>query len=138
VNRHPATVVAVEPETATVIVQPDQPVACARCAAGRGCGAGVFSRTVGTISVTMAEDAPLPANGERVNLVLESGGLLRGAGIVYGLPLAGALFAAPLAAAAVESDAAVAVAALVGLIVGALVARRYATAVCPGPILELP
>lgn len=135
-NKHPATVVAVQPESSIVIVQPDQPVACARCAAGRGCGAGVFSRSVGTISIVAPDPSALPAAGERVNLVVESGGLLRGAGIVYGLPLAGALLAAALVSLVSQSDAATALAALLGLLTGALVASRRSRHVCAGPALE--
>jgi len=102
----------------------DVSVACPRCAAGKGCGAGIFTGRRQTQSVDAIADEPLSlAVGDSVQLQLVETSLLNAAFIVYGIPLAGALGAAALAYVLRLGDAAAALAAVFGLTVGVLVGR---------------
>lgn len=98
---------------------------CARCAAGKGCGAGLF----GARQSTRRLEAPVPpgANiraGDNVQVALETGDLLSAAMIVYGWPLLGAALGASVAYILNSGDAVAALSALVGLVGGAVLARR--------------
>jgi sigma-E factor negative regulatory protein RseC len=118
-------VVAVRPGVATVRV--DERLACPRCAAGRGCGAGIFSRG----GFRLVEVHPPPGLslrvGQPVGLSLEPRRLLHAAWMVYGVPLF-ALFAAALAADYLvpgeTSDPAAVVIAVAGLLCGGWWSRR--------------
>lgn len=82
------TIVSIVAGAATV--QVDRAAACARCAAGKGCGAGLL----GGSSRPAYFRVPLPPNtrireGDRVQLTLAPSELLRATMFVYGLPLAG-------------------------------------------------
>lgn len=88
-------VVAVRPGFATVRV--DAGLVCPRCAAGRGCGAGIFTRGgPRLVEVSLPPDASLRI-GQTVSLSLEPQRLLHAAWLVYGVPLL-ALFVAALVA----------------------------------------
>lgn len=99
---------------------------CARCAAGRGCGAGLFGqrRKPAVIEAKLAEGMALEA-GDRVRLEFVPAELVRAAWLAYGLPLAGliaaALFAALLAP---GNDLAAVAGAVLGLLAGAWHGRR--------------
>lgn len=109
-----------------VTVAVDVSVACARCAAGKGCGAGIFSGRERTRTVAAVADQSLTlAVGDTVQLQLTETSLLSAAAIVYGIPLAGALGAAALAYGVRLGDAAAAAAALGGLGLGVLVGRWW-------------
>jgi len=115
---------AVRGHRATVRV--DAPLTCARCAAGRGCGAALLQ---GTDRVTTIEiDVPpgcSAAVGDRVQLTVASGELLRGAMLGYGIPLAGMLAVPGLLAGLTSApgDAATVLAAAGGLLAGWLASR---------------
>jgi positive regulator of sigma E activity len=96
--------------------------ACARCAAGKGCGAGIVSSANGLqlIDVPLSDTDNLH-EGQTVALKLQGGSLLRAASIVYGWPLLGALLGA--AAGLSRSEATAALMALSGLFAGWLLAR---------------
>lgn len=83
----PATVLRVAGDAAWV--RCEREAGCARCAEGRGCGGGLLGRLLGDrlreIRV-LRQPADLQA-GERVILALDEGVLLRGAFLVYLLPL---------------------------------------------------
>jgi sigma-E factor negative regulatory protein RseC len=68
--------------------------ACARCASGKGCGAGLIAVAdrPREIKVPLADGLPLKA-GDPVALAIPPADLLRGAIYAYGLPLAGMVFA---------------------------------------------
>lgn len=106
------------------IVDVDVGSACPRCAAGKGCGAGLLigggqvRRVEAAVSANMALAA-----GDRVELVLASSKLLRATLIVYGLPLVGAVGSAAMAYLLELGDAAAALAAIAGLSVGLLAGR---------------
>lgn len=79
-------------------VEVDAGVACPRCAAGKGCGAGLFTGE-GKKRVVAAEAVePVSlAVGDSVELQMPARNLRTAALIVYGLPLLGALTGATLA-----------------------------------------
>jgi sigma-E factor negative regulatory protein RseC len=80
------------------VVEVDNSPVCPRCAAGKGCGAGLLTGNTQTrrVEVPLGADLALDA-GDRVEIVLGSDKLLRATLIGYGLPLAGALLAAAAA-----------------------------------------
>jgi sigma-E factor negative regulatory protein RseC len=84
------TIVAIDAASVTIAVQAGQQ--CARCASGRGCGAGLLGSGRKTLLVQVALP---PGNalrqGDRVSLALQGTQLLRATLLVYGLPLAGVL-----------------------------------------------
>ena len=99
---------------AIVAVQ-DAPV-CPRCAAGKGCGAGIFTTGIAERQVEAAVPPGLrPQVDDRVEILLAPENLLRAAFVVYGLPMIGAIAGAALAYAASLGDAAAALLALLGL-----------------------
>ena len=106
------------------VVEVDVSKACPRCAAGKGCGAGLFtgSGRIRRVEAIVGEHISL-AEGDSVELSLASDNLLQAALIVYGIPLFGAIAAAGLAYLLQLGDSAAAVAAVVGLFSGLLVGR---------------
>ena len=79
-------IVSMRDETVTVVV--DSPVACRRCAAGNGCGAGILAGLEQTHHIDIAR--PLGSQfeiGDPVSLCIAPSALLRAALIAYGLPL---------------------------------------------------
>lgn len=115
---------SIDGDVATVVVA--APLACARCAAGKGCGAGLLASTGGpkTLSVRMPAGVRLQVD-DVVRLSIAPRHLLRAATLAYGLPLAGALGALAIAwiARADIGDAAGVVVALAGLVAGHLAGR---------------
>lgn len=99
---------------------------CARCAAGKGCGAGLLGvdQTPAKIVVQVPESMNLDV-GDQVTLELSPDSLLKASMLVYGLPLAGVLsilllgwiVAGPL------SDALAVALALVGMLAGLITGR---------------
>lgn len=122
---HPTgKVVACHDRRVTVAVA--APVACRRCAAGRGCGAGMLLAG----NAVRAIDADLPEGltvnpGDHVALQLPPRDLLRAAWLAYGLPLA-ALVAAVAAGAALSggNEPALVAWAVAGLLGGFAAGRR--------------
>ena len=89
-------IVSVAPGHATVMV--DAALVCARCAAGKGCGAGLLtgasrSRLI-DVSVTPGMDLK---PGDDVRLTLAPSHLQRAAVLAYGMPLAGVIIALGIA-----------------------------------------
>lgn len=107
------------------IVDVEAAAVCARCAAGRGCGAGLFAGRQGTrrLELAIAADRDFE-EGDVVALELAPANVLRAASIVYGLPLTGAAIGAALAYFVALGDAGAAVMALVGLGAGAIAGRQ--------------
>lgn len=110
---------------ARAIVDVQAGAVCARCAAGRGCGAGILGAGRGkrrlNVTVNEAHDVAI---GDTVSIELAPGNVLVAALVVYGLPLAGAAAAAALAYGLGLGDAGAALVALGGLFAGALAGRR--------------
>lgn len=98
--------------------------ACPRCAAGKGCGAGLITGAGRDREVEATIRPGLDiAENDIVEISLAPDNLLRAAAIVYGLPMLGAVAAAAIAYAFSLGDAAAALAALAGLACGLTVSR---------------
>jgi sigma-E factor negative regulatory protein RseC len=108
---------------AVVAVQ-DAPV-CPRCAAGKGCGAGLLAPGTGErrIEATVPAGMSLAVNDD-VEVSLAPDNILRAAMIVYGLPMLGALTGAAFSYAIALGDKGAAGAALLGLGAGLVISRR--------------
>jgi len=106
------------------VVEVAASIRCARCAAGKGCGAGIFGGDAKPrrIDALIAHDLNL-AEGDRVRIELAPNNLLRASWIVYGLPLIGALTGAAGAWLSGTGDLGAAIAALAGAGVGMFAGR---------------
>lgn len=106
-------------------IEVDVAAYCPRCAAGKGCGAGLLAAGNPTrqIEVDLGR-GQIPIIGETVHLSLPPSGLLRAAGIAYGIPLLGALCGAGVAFMLAAGDAAAALLSLAGLAAGVVTGRR--------------
>ena len=107
------------------MVDVDAPLACARCAAGKGCGAGLFA-SGGTRRVEATIPASLDiSQGDKVAIDLADRSLLPAALIVYGWPLAGAAAGGLLASLGPwTGDLATVAGAIGGFLVAAFLASR--------------
>ena len=105
---------------------------CARCAAGKGCGAALLGRKGGRRQLLVAVNRETSIQeGDRVRLMLAPRHLLRAASLAYGLPLIAALAAAAVAFNVNASDAVTGAAAMLGFAAGFLVShRRFRAADC--------
>jgi sigma-E factor negative regulatory protein RseC len=115
------------------VVEVTAPLRCARCAAGKGCGAGIAARDgrPRNIEARLAPGLEVRA-GDRVRVDLAPDDILRASLIVYGLPLAGAVLGAAAAYLVKAGDLGAALAALSGVFAGMLVARdRLRRSGCP-------
>ena len=107
-----------------VIVRVAAAAACPRCAAGQGCGAGIFAAGNAERDIEASVPAGLTiAVDDVVEISLAPDNLLQAAFLVYGLPLFGAIIAAAIAYALSLGDAGAALAALLGLSGGLVVGR---------------
>lgn len=80
------------------VVEVEASFRCARCDAGKGCGAGFVAGDPGPRRVDALVASRLELQvGDRVRLELTADNVLRAAGLVYGLPLCGALAGAAVA-----------------------------------------
>ncbi|MCJ7591598.1 MAG: SoxR reducing system RseC family protein [Woeseiaceae bacterium] len=99
-------------------------LACERCRAGRGCGAGLLGGRSQDRQVEARVTAGLEIEiGDIVSVSLEPRHLLRAAVMVYGYPLFGAVLAAIAALSLELGDVAAALFALTGLVTGMAIAR---------------
>ena len=106
------------------LVEVDASLRCARCAAGKGCGAGLLGGDGRLRQVdALIQPGVRVHEGDEVRIELAPDSLLRAAWIVYGMPLVGALVGAGIAWAAGANDLGAAGAALGGIIVGVLSGR---------------
>ena len=115
------TVVSIS--SASVTLDVDATLACARCASGKGCGAAYFAS--GRDRQIRAQVLPgvQVREGQRVQVELAGSNLLRAAVLVYGVPLAGAVAGASLAWALEAGDLVAAVLAVAGIGAGLVVSR---------------
>ncbi len=103
---------------------------CARCAAGQGCGAGLFARLLrapaGELRLPLSARQTRQLQGARqVELQLPHSSLIRGSLILYALPIFSAGTSVVLAHLAGAGDALAVLALLAGGLPALLVARRY-------------
>ncbi len=135
-NQPQGTVTAIRGDRAVVRVE--RAFACARCQAGRGCGAGLLEAGRGAREFTLHRPPGIAlAPGDRVSLRLAPERLLRAALLAYGLPLI-ALLGVPAAVNWLRgplTDAELVLAAAVAL-AGSLAAGRRLLARdrCPGEL----
>lgn len=100
-------------------------VACARCASGRGCGAGLLGASEKNRRVQALIAAGVDVQeGDKVRIELSPQQLLRASWLVYGLPLVAAVIATGVAYLLRLDDFYAVVAAVVGMAAGLVVARR--------------
>ena len=119
-------IVSIADGQATVSV--DTAEVCARCAAGKGCGAGLLTGSNRTriIEVQLSPGMEIEP-GDEVKLSLAPSHLLRAAVFAYGLPLIGivvALGVASILNQALDDHFAIALA-ISGLVMGGLLGRHF-------------
>ncbi|MGB5448698.1 MAG: SoxR reducing system RseC family protein [Woeseiaceae bacterium] len=106
------------------LVEVDASVSCARCAEGKGCGAGLLGRTSGSRRIDALIAGGLTVSeGDDVRIELAPSNLLRASMIVYGLPLSGALLGAALAYFVGLGELYAATASIGGILAGLVLAR---------------
>jgi positive regulator of sigma E activity len=109
-----------------VTVEIDKGIECARCAAGKGCGAGLWLGADRSRQVEAAANKRFVlAVGDTVQLKLASSGVFAAAMHAYGAPLLGVLTAVAIAEGMAFGDVEAAAASLAGLAVGSFVSRMY-------------
>lgn len=108
---------------ARAVVEVDTAQTCPRCAAGKGCGAGLLQPGNRRQIEVEIPDGMYPHVDDTVEVSLEPRNLLQAAATVYGLPLTGALAGAAFAYAMALGDTGAAAAALLGLAGGLAVSR---------------
>jgi sigma-E factor negative regulatory protein RseC len=122
-----ATVLSVAGNEALVEVT-DRNV-CPRCAAGNGCGAGIFGVDKDPISLTVRiDDGVRIVTGDQVRLSLAPADLVRASFYAYGAPLAGLLLAVGLAFLLIDplSDLLAVLVSIAGLLGGGVAGRTLA------------
>lgn len=116
---------AVRGANATVEVL--SPLACRRCAAGKGCGAGIFQDATRTREIQIQIPLHMTVSvGDDIELAIASRHLLRAAVLAYALPLAAMLGSLGVFWVLSEnaSDGQAVVVAIFGLVSGLLLSRR--------------
>lgn len=108
-----------ETDPARALVEIHASLRCARCAAGKGCGAGALGGDgkLQRVDALIAGGVDIH-EGDEVRVELAPNNVLSAAWIVYGLPLAGALTGAGIAWASGAGDAGAALAACAGIAAG--------------------
>lgn len=104
------------------VLDVDASAACPRCAAGKGCGAGLVTDAARRVDARVVPGLDVKA-GETVTISLEPGRVVRAALLVYGVPLAGAVVGAILAWRMNLGDIGAAGIAIAGLAAGLVAAR---------------
>lgn len=121
-----ATIVSISNGLAIAMVE--RSAVCARCAAGKGCGAGLLGGRTTPARVEVAVPGSMQLLvGDRVTLSLDPADLLSAALLVYGLPLVGVVVALAIGGLVAEgplNDAIALGLAIAGLLAG-LLAGRY-------------
>ena len=106
------------------VVEVASSIRCARCAAGKGCGAGLLGtdEKLRRVDALILRDLDL-RKGDHVRIELAPNNLLRASLIVYGLPLLGGVAGAAGAWLSGTDDLGASIAALVGVGIGILAGR---------------
>ena len=106
------------------VVEVAASIRCARCAAGKGCGAGLLGgdEKLRRVDALIVRDLDL-VEGDHVRIELAPNNLLRAAFVVYGLPLLGGVAGAAGAWFLGTDDPGAAIAAFAGVGVGILAGR---------------
>lgn len=129
----PGTIAALESTdgqaVADILVEGARP--CARCAEGKGCGAGIFTGRDGRqhLRLTIPRDLTV-AVGDPVTVSMSGRSLLAASIFAYGLPLAGLLAGGMSALLLAASEGLAVVLAGAGLAAGLVVSRRRLARAC--------
>jgi len=116
---------ALNEQIATVEVE--SPVACKRCAAGKGCGAGIFQDADRPRQIQVEVPAGMTVRqGDTIELTIGHKFLLRAAMLAYGLPLITMITLLALAwlLSGNPGDGAGIVLAIIGLVIGLFIGRQ--------------
>ena len=117
-------ILAIRADRAAATVSVNTVEFCARCASGKGCGAGLFGSSGGSRQFEAPISGPMELReGDEVQIELAPHKLLRAAIQVYGAPLVGVLIMTGLAYLAGWPDWQGAVAGGVGVLTGAGISR---------------
>ncbi|HSG58310.1 MAG TPA: SoxR reducing system RseC family protein [Woeseiaceae bacterium] len=109
-----------------VTVELDKGIVCARCASGKGCGAGLWPGSERSTQIeAVAHKRSDLAVGDTVQLKLPPSGVFAAALHAYGAPLLGVLIAVAVAQGMAFGDVEAAAASLAGLAVGSFASRLY-------------
>ncbi len=112
------------PDGMRAVVAVSEAPVCPRCAAGKGCGAGLLATQQGERNIEVTVPANLSVNiNDDVEVSLAPDNILRAALIVYGIPLLGALAGTMLAYFVGLDDVGVVTSALLGLGAGLAAGR---------------
>ena len=119
-------ILSIHPDAAPpyAVVEVAASAGCARCASGKGCGAGILGGSEKTrcIDALIAQGLEVRA-GDRVSIQLAPANLMRAALLVYGLPLTGAIVASAAAWLLGTGDSGAVAMALFGAGLGMLLGR---------------
>lgn len=108
-------------------VQCESQAGCARCAAGTGCGGGLFARLLRGRLQELPVETRLHLNpGDWVMVGLATSAVQNASLLLYGLPLAGLLLGAIAGHQLAGTDLAALVGMLIGLFGGLALVRRFA------------
>jgi len=121
-------VIVVKPvdQSPHALVEVDASVSCARCAEGKGCGAGLLGGDTGSRRVDALIGPGLTVQeGDEVRIELSPSNLLQASMVVYGIPLTGAVAGASVSYLLGFGEFYAAVTALGGIVVGLLIARLH-------------
>jgi sigma-E factor negative regulatory protein RseC len=120
--------------SAHALVEVDASFSCARCADGKGCGAGLLGGNTGPRRIEALIGVGLNVReGDEVRIELAPSSLLQASLTAYGLPLSGAVLGAAFAYFSGLGDLYAALTALGGIAVGLVAARvrlRSASRLC--------
>ena len=109
--------------------------ACGGCQLSQGCGVGAIGRLLGKSDRPLVIDSKQRFEpGDRLQLMLSEGALVRASLLVYGLPLLGGLIAALAAASAGLTDPLVLVFSIAGFYLGLKIAARRARRLENSPV----
>lgn len=122
-------------------VQCESQAGCARCAAGEGCGGGLFAKLLRNRLQELPVVLPAarerdPVAGERLLIGLSTSAVQSASMLMYGLPLAGLLFGAIAASSLLANDLVACLGAALGMAGGLLLARACAARIAGGGRLQ--
>jgi len=118
-------ILSVQPDGASATVEVETVNFCARCSAGKGCGAGLFGNNRGPRQFKAPVLGPMELHaGDEVQIELAPQSVLHAASIVYGAPLAGMLVAGGIAYLLEMTDGLSALVLIGGIIGGATISHR--------------
>lgn len=117
-------ILSVQPDGASATVEVETVDFCARCAKGKGCGAGLFGNSRGPRQFEAPVLGPMKLQaGDEVLIELAPDSVLRAASIVYGAPLVGMLIAGGISYLAHMTDGQSALVLAGGIIGGACISH---------------